>query len=79
VYDYLTLHAYTIFRVVLFCVAVTFWVLYFHEVLFRSGRIRTQWLKKGLSDFLLLLAIAIVTFLVLTLMSGGPPAHHRAR
>jgi len=79
VYDYVALHAYTIIRVVLFCVAVTFWILYFHEVLFRSGRIRTPWLKKGLADLLLLLAIAIVTFLVLTVMSGGPPAHHRVR
>lgn len=78
-YHYVALHAYTILRVVLFCIAVTFWVLYFHEVLFRSGKFRTQWLKKGIADGLLLLAIAIVTFLVLTLVSGGPPAHHRVR
>ncbi len=78
-YDYVALHAYTIFRIVLLCVAVTCWILYFHEVLFRSGRIRTQWLKKAFADLLLLLAIAIATFLVLTLISGAPPSHHRAR
>lgn len=78
-YDYVTLHAYTIFRGVLLGVAVSCWALYFREVLFRSGRIRTQWLKKTFADLLLLLAIAIATFLVLTLISGAPPSHHRPR
>jgi hypothetical protein len=55
VYHYVALYpTYTIVRGVLFCVAVTFWVLYLHEVLFRSGRIQTQWVKKGLADLALL-------------------------
>jgi hypothetical protein len=78
VYHYVALHAYAILRAVLFCVALTFWILYFHEALFRSGRIRTQWLKQGLADLLLVLSIAIVTFLVFTLISGFHPTH-RAR
>jgi hypothetical protein len=69
--------AYTIVRGVLFCVAVTFWVLYFHEVLFRSGRIQTRWLKKGLADLALLLFIALVSSLVLLLLSGIQFMHHR--
>jgi hypothetical protein len=77
VYDYGALHAYTIIRIVLFCIAVTCWILYFHEVLFRSGRIRTQWLKKRLADLLLVLSIALITFLVFSLMSGFQPAHHK--
>jgi hypothetical protein len=78
VYDQVALHpAYTVFRVVLFCVAVTCWILYFHEVLFRSGRIRTQWLKHGLANFLLVLSIAIVTFLMFSLLSGVHLSHYR--
>ncbi|HXM22613.1 MAG TPA: hypothetical protein VN948_15255 [Terriglobales bacterium] len=79
-YDYVALHhAYTTIRVVLFCVAVTFWILYFHEILFRSGRIRTQWLKKELANLLLMLSIAIVTFLVFSLLSGVHLTHYRPR
>jgi hypothetical protein len=77
VYDYVALHAYTIIRIVLFCIAATCWILYFHEVLFRSGRIRTQWLKKRLADLLLVLSIALITFLVFSLMNGFQPAYHK--
>jgi len=71
VYDYVALHlTYTIIRVVLFCVAVGFWILYFHETWFRSGKIQTHWLKKVLADLLLLLSIALVTFLVFSFMGG---------
>jgi len=80
VYDYLALHlTFTTIRIVLFCLAVTFWILYFHEVLFRSGRIRASGLKKGLADVLLVLSIAIVTFLVFTLANGIHSGPHRAR
>jgi hypothetical protein len=59
VYDYVVLHfTYTTIRIGLFVVAATFWILYFHEVLFRSGRIRTQWLKRRFTDLALLLLIA---------------------
>ena len=78
-YDYGALHlAYTTIRAVLFCVAVGFWILYFHEILFRSGRVRTQWLKKALSDIIILLCIAITTFLILVFISElrtGNPRH----
>jgi hypothetical protein len=67
--------SFTAIRWSLFCVALSFWILYFHEVLFRSGRVRTHWVKKGLADFLLMLSIAIITFLVFTLISGLP-SHH---
>ena len=57
-YDYVALYpTYTIVRAVLFLVAAAFWILYFREILFRPGRIRTQWLKKGLADLALLLFI----------------------
>lgn len=58
-YDYVVLHfTYTTIRIGLFVVAATFWILYYHEVLFRSGRIRTQWLKGRFTDLALLLLIA---------------------
>jgi hypothetical protein len=80
VYDYVALDlAYTILRIVLFLVAVTFWILYFHETLFRSGKIRTQWLKKGLADLLLVLSIALVTFLVFTFMGAFHSTPHHPR
>lgn len=79
-YDYVALHiTYTIIRVVLLCVAVGFWILYFHETWFRSGRIQTQWVKRGLANLLLMLSIAIITFLVFTLMNGFQSAPHPRR
>jgi len=70
--------SFTTIRGILFCVAVSFWVLYFHEIWFRSGRVRMHWLKRGIADILLMLSIAIVTFLIITLISGLP-SHHRLR
>jgi len=68
--------SFTTIRGILFCVALSFWILYFHEIWFRSGRVRMHWLKRGIADILLMLSIAIVTFLVITLISGLP-SHHR--
>ncbi len=69
-YHYVALDsAYQIVRVVLCVVAATFWILYFHEILFRSGRIQTQSLKKGLANLLVMLSIALVTVLILTFVS----------
>jgi len=76
VYHYVALDfAYKIVRAVLCVVAATFWMLYFREILLRSGRIQTQWLKKGLANLLIMLSIALVTALILTFVSGFP---HRA-
>jgi hypothetical protein len=67
---------YTVIRVGLFCIAITFWVLYFREILFRSGGIRTQWLKKGLTNLAFLLLIAFVSSLFFLLLSGVQFIHH---
>jgi hypothetical protein len=76
VYDFVALHlTLTTVRIVLLCVALTFWILYFHEVLFRSRRIRVQSLKRGLTDLLLVLSIALVTLLLFSLASGIHPVH----
>ncbi|MGA8492621.1 MAG: hypothetical protein WB711_19515 [Terriglobales bacterium] len=64
--------SFTAIRGILFCVALAFWMLYFHEVLVHSERVRTRWLKKGLANFLLLVSMAIVTFLLFTLVSSLP-------
>jgi hypothetical protein len=68
--------SFTTIRGILFCVAVAFWILYFREAFFRSGKIKMHWLKRGIADFLLMLSIAIVTFLVFTVVRGLP-THHR--
>lgn len=76
-YHYVALDfAYTIVRVVLFLIAATFWILYIHETLFRSGRIRTQWLKKGLADLALILFIGLVSSLIFMLVSGFHSGRH---
>ena len=62
----------------LFLVAATFWVLYFHEILFRSGRIRTQWLKKRLAELALLLFIALASSLFFLFLSGIQSCRHPA-
>ena len=59
----------------LFRVALAFWILYFREAFFRSGKIKMHWLLPGIADFLLMLSIAIV-FLVFTVVRGLP-THHR--
>ena len=77
-YDYEALDfSYTILRVALLFIAATFWILYFHEILFRSGRVRTQWLKKGLADLGLILVIGLVSSLLFLLVSGFQSGHHR--
>ena len=77
-YDYVALYpTYTIVRAVLFLVAAAFWILYFREILFRPGRIRTQWLKKGLADLALLLFIALVSSLFFLFLSGIQSSRHR--
>ena len=70
--------AYTVVRVVLFLVAAAFWILYFREI-FRSGGIRTRWLKQGLANLLLMLSIALVAFLVFTFMNGFVSTPHSQR
>jgi hypothetical protein len=78
VYDNVALDiTFTVIRVISFLVAATFWTLYFHEILFRSGRVRTQWLKKGLADLGLILVIGLVSSLVFFLLSGIHPGHRR--
>jgi len=62
--------AYSITHIVLFAVAATLWFLYFHEALFRSGRVKTHWLKKRLIDLLAVVFIAAVTFLIATVILG---------
>jgi hypothetical protein len=66
---------YTIVRGGLFLVAAGFWILYFHEILFRSGRIRTQSLKKGLADLALLLFIALLSSLFLLFVVAIQASH----
>jgi hypothetical protein len=68
--------SFTTIRGILFCVALAFWVLYFREAFFRSGKIKMHWLKRGIADFLLMLSIAIVTFLLFTVVRGIP-THNR--
>jgi cytosine/uracil/thiamine/allantoin permease len=80
VYDYVALHiTYTIIRVVLLCVALACWILYLHETWWRSGKIQTHWLKRALANLLLMLSIAIITFLVFTLMNGFESASQHRR
>lgn len=79
-YDYVALvMTYSIIRVILLGAAVALWILYFHETWFRSGRIQTHRLKNGLANLLLMLSIAVVTFLVFTLMNGFHLTSHSAR
>jgi hypothetical protein len=68
--------SFTTIRGILFCVALAFWILYFHEALFRSGKVQTRWIKQGLANLLLMLSIAIVTILVFTLVTGLSTHHH---
>lgn len=77
-YDYDVLDDPTyITRVVLFCVAVALWLLYFHEILFRSGRVRTGWIKKRAAELGLMLLMALVTILIFSLVNGVHFGHGR--
>jgi len=51
-------------------IAIALWTLYFHEILFRSGRIQMHWVKKRLTGLLLMLSIALVTFLIFSFVGG---------
>lgn len=66
----------TIARLVLGCVAAWLWVLFLHEVLFRSGKVKTHWVKRRLFDLLVVLSIALLTF-VFVILTGGHS--HRGR
>jgi hypothetical protein len=70
-YDGVTLHgANDIVHVALFCVAAGLWVLYLHEILFKSGKVQKHWMKRRLADLGLMVLIAVVTFLLTTFLSG---------
>jgi len=69
---------YTTVRYGSLAVSITLWIFYFHEILFRSGRIRLQWLKKGLTNVLLMLSIALVTLLIFTFVGSFYSASHRS-
>ena len=76
-YDGLALHDMNnIVRVVLLCVAAGLWILYLHEVLFRSGKVKVHWVKRRLADLSLLLLMALVTVLMFALMTGVQ-FHHK--
>ena len=69
-YDGIVLHGATnITHVVLFCVAAGLWILYLHEVLFRSGKVQTYWVKRRLTDLVLMFLIALVTILIFSLIT----------
>jgi hypothetical protein len=71
VYDGVVLHGTTnITHLVLFCIAAGLWILYLHEVLFRSGKVQTHWVKRRLADLVLMLVMALVTILIFTLVTG---------
>ena len=69
---------YTTVRYASLAIAITLWILYFHEILFRSGRIRMHWLKKRATDLVLMLSIALVTFLIFSYVGGFHSGSHRA-
>lgn len=70
VYDVLALHrVHDITLIVLACVAAAAWLLYLYLVLFRSGKTRTNWLKRRLGDLLVVVSIALIGFLVSFLLS----------
>jgi hypothetical protein len=63
-------------RLVLGCVAALLWALFLHEALFRSGKVQTRWVKSRLLDLLVMLSIALLTF-VFALLLGGFHTHPR--
>jgi hypothetical protein len=69
---------YTTVRYASLAIAIALWILYFHEILFRSGRIQMRWLKKRVTDLVLVLSIALVTFLVFSFVGGFHSGSHRA-
>jgi len=78
VYDGIVLHwNNNITHLVLFCIAAGLWVLYLHEVLFRSGKVKVHWVKRRLADLGLMLLMALVAILLFTFISGLPVQHKR--
>jgi hypothetical protein len=69
---------YTTVRYASLAIALTLWILYFHEILFRSGRVQIHWLKKRLTDLVLMLSIALVTFLLFSFMGAFHSGSHGA-
>ena len=77
-YDYHVLHGINnITRLVLGIVTGLLWLLYFHDILFRSGRIEGRWIKKRLSEVGLMLVVALVTILIFSLITGLQFGHRR--
>jgi hypothetical protein len=71
VYDSHVLHLSPIVaRLVLCCIAAALWVMFLHEILFRSGKVRTHWVKKRFLDLLVMLSIALVTFVFALVLVG---------
>jgi branched-subunit amino acid transport protein len=76
VYDNHALHlSPTIVRWVLGCAAASLWALYLHEILFRSGKVQTHWIKRRLRDLLVMLAISLAT-LLFAMLVGAISFHH---
>jgi hypothetical protein len=75
VYHYDVLHqAHIIVRLILGCLAASLWILFLREILFKSGRVQTHWVKRRLLDLLVMLSIAVVT-VVFALIVGGITSH----
>ena len=78
-YDYDVLHDINnITRLVLGCFTAATWMLYLHEILFRSEKIQThqtQWIKKRLGEVGLMLVVALVTILIFSLVTGLQVGH----
>jgi len=70
--------AYTTARYASLGIALTLWLLYFHEILIRSGRVRIGWLRQRLTDVLLMLSIALFTLLIFTIMGSFTSTLHRS-
>lgn len=69
---------YTSVRYASLALAIALWILYFYEILVRSGRIRMQWLKKGLTNILLMLSIALVTLLIFAFVGSFYSGSHHS-
>jgi len=56
--------AYIATLIALASLAATCWLIYFYQVLFRSGRIPLLWVKRGFTDLGVVLLIALGVFLI---------------
>ena len=57
-------------RLVLGTLTGLLWLLYFHEILSRSGKVEGRWIKKRLAEVGLMLVVALVTILIFSLVTG---------